>query len=151
MAIHSSILARRIPWTEEPGRLQSMGPQRSRIQLKYVTAWHSVPIRSPTNAYEFVKWIQGYKERLYILCFPSDPLCVCVLVTQSCPTLCDPMDCTASQAPLSMGFSGQEYWSGLPFPSPGDIPDSGIEPASPESPTWACGFFTLSHLGSPFQ
>ena len=37
----------------------------------------------------------------------------------------------ANQAPLSMGFSRQEYWSGLPFPSPGDLPDPGIEPKSP--------------------
>ena len=37
----------------------------------------------------------------------------------------------AYQAPPSMGFSGQEYWSGLPFPSPGDLPDPGIEPRSP--------------------
>ena len=37
----------------------------------------------------------------------------------------------AYQAPLSMGFSRQEYWSGLPFPSPGDLPNSGIEPESP--------------------
>ena len=37
----------------------------------------------------------------------------------------------AYQAPLSMGFSGQEYWSGLPFPSPGDLPDPGIEPEFP--------------------
>ena len=37
----------------------------------------------------------------------------------------------ACQAPLSMGFSKQEYWSGLPFPSPGDLPDLGIEPGSP--------------------
>ena len=36
----------------------------------------------------------------------------------------------ARQAPLSVGFSGQEYWSGWPFPSPGDLPDSGIEPMS---------------------
>ena len=43
---------------------------------------------------------------------------------------CNPMDCS-HQAPLSMGFSRQEYWSGLPFPSPGDLPDPGIEPASP--------------------
>ena len=35
------------------------------------------------------------------------------------------------QAPLSIGFSRQEYWSGLPFPSPGDLPDPGIEPGSP--------------------
>ena len=40
----------------------------------------------------------------------------------------------ALQAPLSMGFSRQEDWSGLPFPSPGDLPDSGIEPVSPVSP-----------------
>ena len=49
-------------------------------------------------------------------------------VAQSCPTLCDPMD---YQAPLSMGLSRQEYWSGLPFPSPRDLPDPGIEPRSP--------------------
>ena len=54
-----------------------------------------------------------------------------VLVTQSCPTLCDSMDCTARQALLSMGFSRQGYWSGLPFPSPGDIPSPGIKLGSP--------------------
>ena len=37
----------------------------------------------------------------------------------------------AQQAPLSMGFSREEYWRGLPFPSPGDLPDPGIEPGSP--------------------
>ena len=42
---------------------------------------------------------------------------------------CDPMNC--SLAPLFMGFSRQEYWSGLPFPSPEEIPNSGIEPRSP--------------------
>ena len=86
-----------------------------------------------------------------------------VLVTQSCPTLCNPPGSSvhgisqarileiesesvsssvriglfvtpwtvACQAPLSMGFSKQEYWSELPFPFPGDLPDPGIEPASP--------------------
>ena len=49
---------------------------------------------------------------------------------ESCLTLCDPMD-IAHQAPLSMEFSRDEYWSGLPFPSPGDLPDSGIELVSP--------------------
>ena len=51
-------------------------------------------------------------------------------VTQSSPTLCDPMDFIACQSPPSMGFSRQEYWSGLPFPSPGDLPNPGIEPGS---------------------
>ena len=47
----------------------------------------------------------------------------------------------AHQVPLSMGFSRQEYWSGLPSPPPGDLPDPGIEPASP---TLAGRFFTTS-------
>ena len=50
------------------------------------------------------------------------------LVAKSCLTLVIPWTC---QAPLSMGFSRQEYWSRLPFPSPGDLPDPGIEPGSP--------------------
>ena len=48
----------------------------------------------------------------------------------------------AGQAPLSLGFSRQEYWSGLRFPAPGDLPDPGIEPASLMSPALAAGFFT---------
>ena len=52
-------------------------------------------------------------------------------VAQSRPTLCDPMDSSLQQAPPSMGFSRQEYWSGLPFPSPGNLPDPGIKPRSP--------------------
>jgi len=51
-------------------------------------------------------------------------------VAQSCLTLCDPMDSSLHQAPPSMGFSRQEYWSGLPFPSPGNLPNPGIEPRS---------------------
>ena len=48
----------------------------------------------------------------------------------------------ACQAPLSMGFSRQEYWNRLPFPSPRDLPDLGIEPISLGSPALASGFFT---------
>ena len=54
----------------------------------------------------------------------------CSLVTKLCPTLCDPMDCSL-QAPLTMGFSRQEYWSGLPFSSPRDLSHLDIEPVSP--------------------
>ena len=50
-------------------------------------------------------------------------------VAQLCLTLCDPMDYT-HQAPLSMGFSRQEYWSGEPFPSPGELPNPGIKARS---------------------
>ena len=58
-------------------------------------------------------------------------------VAQLCPALCDPMDCS----PPGSSVHGilQEYWSGLPFPSPGDLPDPGIEPASP---ALAGGLFT---------
>ena len=68
--------------------------------------------------------------------FVGDPACQGVLtfkieseseVTQSCLTLCDPMDSSLHQAPPSMGFSSREYWSGLPFPSPGNLPAPGIE------------------------
>ena len=52
----------------------------------------------------------------------------------------------ARQAPLSMGFPSQEYWSGLPFPPPGDLPDPGIEPMSP---ALAGGFFTSEPPGKP--
>ena len=52
----------------------------------------------------------------------------------------------AHQAPPSMEFSREEYWSGLPFPSPGDLPDPGIKPGLPHSRQM---LYHLSHLGSP--
>ena len=67
----------------------------------------------------------------------------CAKSVQSCPTLCNPMDCSL-QAPLSMGFCRQEYWSGLSFPPPGDPPGSGIKPASLMSPALAGRFLTAS-------
>ena len=51
------------------------------------------------------------------------------------------------QSPLSMGFPRQEYCSGWPFPSPGDLPDPGIQPVSPVSPALAGGFFTTEPQG----
>ena len=55
----------------------------------------------------------------------------------------------ACQAPLSMEFSRQEYWSGLPFHSPGDLPNPGIEPGSPGSPALAGRFFPTEPPGKP--
>ena len=57
------------------------------------------------------------------------------------------MDC--SQAPLSVAFPGKEYWSGLPFPSPGNLPYPGIEPASLASLALASVFFTTEPSGKP--
>ena len=85
MATHSSILAWRILWTEEPGGLQSMGSQRVRQD-----------------------W--------------ATTLTLTYLVTKSYLTLLWP------QTPLCMGFPKQEYWSGLPFSSPGDLHYPFIDP-----------------------
>ena len=71
-------------------------------------------------------------------------MCVCA---QSCPTLCDPIYCS-HQAPLSMEFSREEYWSGLPFPILEDLLDPRIKPVSLGPPTLAGGFFTTM---SPVQ
>ena len=68
---------------------------------------------------------------------------MCVYVLSSVGLFVAPWAITL-QVPLSVGFPRQEYWSGLPFPSPGDLPNSGIKPASLVSPALAGGFFTIS-------
>ena len=81
-----------------------------------------------------------------IVCLLTNTVrCVLVLVSQLFLTVCNPMDCSR-QAPLSMGFPRQEYWSGLPVPSPGDLPDPGIKAASLTSPALADGLFTTSAI-----
>ena len=54
----------------------------------------------------------------------------------------------ACQAPLPIGFSRQEYWSGLPFPTPGDLPHPGFEPMSPVDPALQADSLPRSHLGN---
>ena len=66
------------------------------------------------------------------------------VLIHSVVSVCDPIDCLAPQGPLSMGFSWQEYWSGLPFPLAGDLPHPGIEPTSLMSPALTGRFFTPS-------
>ena len=70
----------------------------------------------------------------------------------SCQTFCDPRlnrtPDSGPQAPLSMGFSRKEYYSGLPFPSPGDLPNLGTESTSP---VLAGGFFTIEPPGKPLE
>ena len=78
--------------------------------------------------------------QLYLSCACSIP--------QSCLTLCNSIDCVASQVPQSTGFPRQEHWNGLPFPSPGTLPDPGIEPASP---AFAGGFFITEPPGKPIS
>ena len=71
-------------------------------------------------------------------------LCLCKLSHFSTVQLFAIPWTVACQAPLSMGSSKQEYWSGWPCPPPEDLPKPGIKPMSPTSPTLAGGFFTIS-------
>ena len=79
---------------------------------------------------------------LFNQCLLSEVLCSPSLF--SCVQLFAILWIVACQVPLSMGFSRQEYWSGLPFPPPGDLPDPGIEPLSLASPALAGRFLTTS-------
>ena len=74
---------------------------------------------------------------------------VCMLGHFSCVRLFVTRWTVAHQVPLSMGFSRQEYWSGLPWPPSGDLPKPGVEPASPAAPALQVVSLPLSHWGSP--
>ena len=76
---------------------------------------------------------------------------MCLESLQLCPTLCNSPWTVAHQSPLSMRFSKQEYWNGLSFPSPEDLPDPEMEPMSlsHESPALAGEFFTMVPPGKP--
>ena len=70
------------------------------------------------------------------------------MCAQLCLTLATPWT-VACQAPVSISFLRQEYWSGVPFPPPGDLPIPGIEPVSPASPALAGRFFTTEPRRKP--
>ena len=128
MATHSSILAWRIPGTGEPHGLPSVGSHRvghdwSDLAAAVAAVWACFGF--------FFLWLDTLTSK-----FESrsthDYSCMGVraMHTQSLSTLCTPWT-VILQAPLSMGFFRQEYWCGLPFPSPRDLPDPGIKPGSP--------------------
>ena len=98
-----------------------------------------IQICSPSSLY--LKPRLRFKVALGVW-YPS--MCMCPVIW-SYLILCDPMDCSR-QAPLSMGFSSQEYWRGLPFPALGDLPDPEIQLASP---VLAGGFFTTAPPRKP--
>ena len=83
----------------------------------------------------------NYWNRLFYLC---------VLSHFSCVQFCDTLWTIACQAPLSIGFSRQEYCSGLSCRTTGDLPDPGIKRDSPASPALQADSLPLSHRGSPF-
>ena len=79
-------------------------------------------------------------------------MCVCMLCAKSLQScLFATLKTIALQVPLSLGFSRQKYWDGLPFPSPGYLPDPGIEPGSPGTPAMQVHSLPLSHQGCPYN
>ena len=88
---------------------------------------------------------QGHIHFVDVFTLMDTGNCVCA---QSHLTLCNPMD-YSSPDPLSMGFLWQEYWSGLPFPPPGNLPIPGTEPMSPVTPALIGRVFTTEPPGSP--
>ena len=86
-------------------------------------------------------------DMFYTLCFHHYSGDGGSLVNKLCLTLETPW-AVARQAPLTMEFSRQEYWSGLPFPSPGDLPKPGVKPTSP---ALQADSLTQNHQGSPWN
>ena len=80
---------------------------------------------------------------------PCNPALHACTRARLCPTLCSPLDYPAHQAFLSMEFSRQKYCSGLPLPTPGDLPNPGIKTTSLLSLALAGGFFTTVPPGKP--
>ena len=109
--------------------LQEETPTCSLLQGTVIRVF-SVP--EGQKLYEFRR---GMKRSVFTVCVG---VCLVASVVSDSTTLWT----VGHQAPLSMGFSRQQYWSGLPCPSPGDLPDPGPEPESLVSPALAGGFFT---------
>ena len=111
---------------------------------------HQLPEFTQTHVHRVGDAFQPFHPRSFP--FPPAPN----LSAQWCPTLCNiffslffaTFWTAASQAPPSMGFPRQEYWSGLPLPPPGDFPNPQIKSASPVSPALQMGSLPLSHQGS---
>ena len=78
-------------------------------------------------------------------------MCMHTMSLQSRLTLCDPMDCSLPGSSVGTFFSRQKYWSGLPCPPPGDLPDSGIKLASLLSSALAGKFFTTAPPRNPLS
>ena len=112
--------------------------------------FHYIPILCIETSTSFLKGqISFHVNVIFITLLYSAIKCdMCAELLQLCLNLCDPVDYghIASQAPLSMGFSKQEYWNGLPCPPPGNCPHPWIESVSLMSPALAGSFYTSSAI-----
>ena len=108
--------------------------------LHLVTVQRNPPIKRYLCLPKILNQVVSY----YHFQTPFIAACVCMLSHFSRVQLFANLWTVVYQPPLSMGFSRQEYWSGLLFPNPGDLPDPGVKPTSPVSPALAGGVFTTS-------
>ena len=110
---------------------------------------HSLPLRSDIifQPPEHFPPFKNFGPGSFTSSSPAIIRCVCML--SHSVWLFATLQIAAFQAPLSMGFSRQEHWSGLPFPAAGDLPDPGMEPMFLQSPALAGGFFTTQPPGKP--
>ena len=113
-------------------------------ELLHIVGWSGKENIRGRESKLAAKRIRVVKSGVYVLIL--SPMYVCMF---SPVQLFATLWTTARQAPLSMKCSRQEYWSGLPFPSPGDLPDPGIKPKSLVSPSWAGGFLPTTPPGKP--
>ena len=123
------------------------------------TVFHAVSLASGATGNSRCSWTSGciapVSPSLVFLCIPmslllkehQSSLIVLCLSCFSHVRLFAALWTVARQVPLSMRFSRQEYWSGLPYPPPGNLPNPGIEPESLRSPALAGSFFTTSATG----
>ena len=122
-----------------PGFFYSFVPDFGELSKKLAEVWKQLPEKDKLVSRLYHRHIfhcSVLPKCVILLC------CCCCSVVQLCLTLASPRT-VAHQALLSMGFPREGYWSGLPFPSPGDVSHPGI---APSSPALAGGFFTPEHM-----
>ena len=119
----------------EKGNLEKEVLYTVRLELNQVNLIYQIKITNSNMGQDLVPLLreQSFLGILLLLmdCMSYEFLCLCMLSRFSCVQLVATSWTGAHEAPLSVGFSRQEYQSGLPFPSPGDFPNPGIEPRSP--------------------
>ena len=168
MAPHSSTLAWKIPWMEEPGGLQSMGSRRVRhdwaTSLSRIGEGNGNPLQcscleNPRDGGVWWAAIYGVAQsRTWVKQLSSSSsnlqeqsegiFMLTYSVAQSCLLFVTPRT-AAWRAPLSMKFFRQEYWSGLPISTLGDLPNPGIEAVSLAAPALTGGLFTTAPPEKP--
>ena len=162
MATHSSTLAWEIPWTEEPGRLYSpCSRKESDITRRAHTCMHTLHTIDINPSWDIHVWKHSHSKacllplfKVYFLVCVCVSVCVCACMhvqLLSHVWLFATLWTVARQVLLSMGFSGQECWSGLPFLTPVDLPDprDGTH-VTCISLTFSSGFFTTYPPGKPY-